>query len=106
MTDMRASERLLEVIAEQTVEAVNIVDFSALNSEQAGRMALALDGIETAVAELRRRGDTLVRGEDLRLIAAAANHGRRYGLGGDTDYTGFEDALERIERALGGNTVS
>ena len=43
---------------------------------------------------------------DLRLIAAAANYGRRYGPGGDTDYTGFEAALARIEGALGGNPLS
>jgi hypothetical protein len=69
-------------------------------------MALALDGIETAVTELRRRGDTLVRRQDPRLIVAAANHGRRYGPGATPTTTGFEDALERIERALGGNAVS
>jgi hypothetical protein len=39
---------------------------------------------------------------DLRLIAGAANHGRQFGPGGDTDYTGFEAALARIESALGG----
>jgi hypothetical protein len=39
---------------------------------------------------------------DVRLIAAAANHGRRFGPGGDTDYTGFEAELARIENALGG----
>jgi hypothetical protein len=46
-------------------------------------------------------GDTLVHMNDLRLVAAAANHGRRFGPGGDTDYTGFEAALARIESALG-----
>lgn len=80
MSDMRATERLLEVIGEQTDDPK----------------------ILEAVAELQRRGDTLVRMNDLRLIAAAANHGRQFGPGGDTDYTGFEAALARIESALGG----
>ncbi|HEV7564663.1 MAG TPA: hypothetical protein VGO31_01735 [Microbacteriaceae bacterium] len=80
MTDMRATERLLEFIGGQSDDPK----------------------ITAAVAELRRRGDTLVRRDDLRVIAAAANHGRKYGQGGDTDYTGFEAALERIEDALGG----
>jgi hypothetical protein len=39
---------------------------------------------------------------DLRLIAGAANHGRQFGPGGDTDYTGFEAALARIDSSLGG----
>jgi hypothetical protein len=76
---MRSTERLLEVIEEVSTESA----------------------VLEAVRELRRRGDTLVRQEDLRLIATAANHGRRYGSGGDTDYTGFEDALGRIASALG-----
>ena len=80
MSDMRATERLFEYIAEQTNDPK----------------------ILEAVAELRRRGDTLVRGRDLRLISAAANQGRQFGPGGDTDYTGFEQALARIEGALGG----
>jgi hypothetical protein len=80
MTDMRATERLLEVIAEQSEDPA----------------------ITAAIGELHRRGETLVRRGDLRLIAAAANHGRQFGPGGDTDYTGFEAALARIESALGG----
>ena len=60
-----------------------------------------LASLAEAITELRRRGDTIVRLNDLRLVAAAANHGRRYGPRGDTDYTGFEDALKRIESAIG-----
>jgi hypothetical protein len=80
MTDMRATERLLEVIAERSDDP----------------------DVQKAVVELLRRGDTLVHSEDLRVVSAAANHGRRFGPGGDTDYTGFSAALERIENALGG----
>jgi len=102
MTDMRATERLLKVIAEQTVEAVNAVDFQGLSSEQAGRMALALDAIETAANELSRRGDTIVRMHDLRLIVAAARRGRDHVPLGDTEYETLGAALARIENALGG----
>jgi hypothetical protein len=81
MSDMRATERLLEYIGEQTDDPK----------------------ILEAGAELRRRGDTLVHMNDPRLIAGAANHGRQSGPGGDTDYTGFEAAPARIESALGGS---
>ena len=61
-----------------------------------------LAAIAEAITELRRRGDTIVRLNDLRLVAAAANHGRRHRPGGDTDYTSIGDAvLERIESAIG-----
>lgn len=79
VTDLRATERLLEFIAERCDD----------------------ERVQAAVAELQRRGDTLVRGDDLRLVSAAANHGRQFGPSGDTDYTGFEAALERIESTLG-----
>jgi hypothetical protein len=79
MSDTRSTERLLEVIAERSDDTE----------------------VQKAVVELLRRGDTLVRGEDLRLVSAAANHGRKFGASGDTDYTGFNAALERIESALG-----
>ena len=80
MSDMRATERLLGVIADRSDDPE----------------------VQKAVAELQRRGDTIVHLSDLRVIAAAANHGRQFGPGGDTDYTGFEAALQRIESALGG----
>ncbi len=92
MTDMRATERLLQVICEAAGE---------LSQEVTQDLRSRVAVIETAAIELHGRGDTLVRHEDLRLIAAAANHGRQYGPAG-TDYTGFEAALERIENALGG----
>jgi DNA-binding SARP family transcriptional activator len=60
-----------------------------------------LAAIAEAITELRRRGDTIVRLNDLRLVVAAANDGRRYGPGGNTDYMGLEDALKRIESAIG-----
>jgi DNA-binding SARP family transcriptional activator len=63
-----------------------------------------LAALAEAITELRRRGDTIVRLNDLRLVAAAANPGGWYRPGGDTDYTGFEDALKRIESAIGGTS--
>jgi hypothetical protein len=104
MTDMRPTERLLEVIAEQTVEAVNVLDFQSLSSEQAARMALALDAIETAAAELRRRGDTFVYGDDLRLIVPAARRGRDHLPLADAEYDVLGAALARLENAIGGTT--
>jgi hypothetical protein len=92
VTDPRASERLLELIGDEAAAIVEGTD------QAAGRAAKIVE----AVLELRRRGDTVVRPDDLLLIAAAANHGRKYGPEGDTDYTGFNAALERIQNALGG----
>jgi hypothetical protein len=100
MTDMRATERLLEVIAEQ---GENIGARLLRDGGDAPAIQKAAHEVKAAAHELLRRGDTLVRHEDLRIIAAAANHGRQYGPEGDTDYTGFESALERIESALGGS---
>jgi hypothetical protein len=90
---MRATQRLLEVIEQAAHELGRDV-----TPDLIGRVAV----IESAASELRRRGDTLVRQDDLRLIASAANHGRQFGPSGDTDYTGFNAALERVESALGG----
>jgi hypothetical protein len=92
MSDMRATERLLEVIAERA----RLVDDGELLTQQ------GITEIRQAADELRRRGDTLVRRDDLRVVIAAANHGRQFGSGGDTDYTGFEAALARIDSSLGG----
>ena len=78
---MSATERLLEVIAERSDDPE----------------------VQKACAELFRRGDTLVRADDLRLVSAPASHGRRFGPAEATDCTGFSAALERIERALGGS---
>jgi hypothetical protein len=75
MTDMRATERLLEVIEERS------------------------DDDETAaiVAELRRRGDTLVRSHDLRTLLDAYAGGD-----GTTGGLELERALERLQRKVGG----
>jgi hypothetical protein len=88
---MRATDRLLEVIADGAASIAADVDESARHAGE----------IVEAVLELRRRGDIVVRSNDLRLIAAA-HHGRQFGPGGNTDYEAFDQALERIENALGG----
>ncbi len=84
MTDMRATDRLLEFIAEQGAIATNWTTDPAARD--------ALEQIEGAVAELRRRGDTLVRRDDLLVIAD--------GIGGVSD--DIDAARERIRNALGG----
>lgn len=75
MTDMRATERLIEYIGEQTNDP----------------------NITAAVAELRRRGDTLVRSRDLRNIAESR---RRHALTAGEQLE-VDAAWQRIENALG-----
>ena len=75
MTDMRATERLLEVIEERSVDA----ETTAI------------------VAELRRRGDTLVRSHDLRALLDA--YAGEDATARDAD---LEHALERLQRKVGG----
>jgi hypothetical protein len=89
VTDTRATERLLEYIAEQRVIAANWTTDPAAKD--------ALEQIERAVTELQRRGDTLVRREDLRLLVEASEDALIV-----TDREAIDAALERIESALGG----
>ena len=89
MTDMRATERLLEFVAEQCAIATNWTTDPAAKD--------ALEQIESAVAELRRRGDTLVRREDLLLLVEASEDALIV-----TDREAIDAALERMEKALGG----
>ena len=90
MTDTRATDRLLEFIAEQRAIATNwTTDLAAKD---------ALEQIERAVTELRRRGDTLVRREDLRHLLEALD----YYAGIDELKATERPALERIRNALGG----
>ncbi len=89
MTDMRATERLLECIAEQLGIATNWTTDPAARD--------ALEQIEGAVAEMRRRGDTLVRREDLRLLVEASEDALIV-----TDREAIDAACERLESALGG----
>lgn len=89
MTDMRATERLLEVVQEK---AIDIRDFDNVDSQKfAGEIVVML-------TELRRRGDTLVRGEDLRLVAEA----RQRHLLTNSEQAEVDAAWQRLQNALGG----
>jgi len=94
MTDMRTTERLLEVIE----ESANRVLKSELDVQ-----------ILEAVQELRRRGDTLVVGDDLRVVLDATDTWweERYGTSWRTDpyYASDAAAYSRLENAIGGKTV-
>ena len=95
MTDMRATERLLEVIGEK---------LDALSSMM-GAVPLELVEAQMAVAELRRRGDTLVRADDLRRVlptAEAGVGGYASGEWRDEDEQRWNEARDRLENALSG----
>ena len=80
MTDMRATERLLESIAELSLEC---------SAEASVR-------IRQTVTDLRRRGDTLVRADDLRcLLVIADQHNHEH------DFGPFPFQV-RLQNALGG----
>lgn len=78
---MRATERLLEVIW----------DFLYGNSDPTDDT----EALE-AVAELRRRGDTLVRADDLRRVLG------EFGRIPDYPQPDLDAALQRLNTALGG----
>ncbi len=81
VTDMRATERLLEFIAERSDD----------------------ERVLEAVAELQRRGETLVRGPDVQAVATAAfrwlDEYRGLERGADDE---LAHAIERLENAIGG----
>jgi hypothetical protein len=88
MTDMRATKRLLEAIEEC---AAKIAAGSNLSEVYA-------DEIVEAITELRRRGDTLVRRDDLR----TALEGSRPEYVTVAEGDAIEAAIDRLEIALGG----
>ncbi|MEP6893144.1 MAG: hypothetical protein ABI927_05125 [Gaiellaceae bacterium] len=89
MTDLRATERLLEHITEQA-------DLIAAQSPGVAEPATA---IHDAIDELRRRGDTLVRREDLRFVLGALTEGS---AGDPHDFAPMHDVITRLDAALGG----
>ena len=95
MTDTRATEWLLDFIAEQAAEIDTWIGSGEHEAvERPGNAAVA---ISMAVGELVRRGDTLVRREDLRLVLGASD------LELQVDpATEIEAARERLDNALGG----
>jgi hypothetical protein len=104
MTDMRGTERLLEVTAEH-VDRVNklIGDLllmnvpGSLDDLEVLKARDALDEATEVVVELRRRGDTLVHAEDLRIALRHLGHAVEEGYDGPA-----ADAYRRLISALGG----
>lgn len=92
MTDMRATERLLEVIHENARDLYGLGEGFRATYEW-------VEPIFEAITELRRRGDTLVRADDLREAA----EGLGGGIGGDP--AKYDAAIARLEHALGGEQV-
>lgn len=115
MTDMRATERLLEVIeevtrllGEQRIWATISSEFSTTehgDRDETHRM-VSLDqqvlAIKEAITELRRRGDTLVRYHDLRLVVEFVQQNGGIDAGEfDTSPT-RNAAFARLKNAIGG----
>jgi hypothetical protein len=87
MSDMRTTERLLRVVEEAAEE---------LNRDVAPDLRSRVAVIEAAATELRRRGDTLIRGRDLELVIQALSR-EQIPLGEDE-----AQALNRLDGAVGG----
>jgi hypothetical protein len=98
MSDLRASDRLLGVIGEEALAIDADIDAGV----NIGALDLAMHSarISEAVAELRRRGDTLVRREDLMSVLAGVERGFLIGI----SVRGVEctAAWERLENTIGG----
>jgi hypothetical protein len=96
VTDMRATERLLEVIGEQA----ELMRFRGIDAPE-------LLNILDAFRELRRRGDTLVRRDDLIKALEYVHLPNLWDDGwlaaGDAEGTEHASAaIDRLEIALGG----
>ena len=98
MVDMRATQQLLEHVA-MRAEFVD-VHAGSLDADETHQEATK---ILEAITELRRRGDTVVRGADVQLVATAAfrwlDEYRGLELGADDE---LAHAIERLENAIGG----
>jgi hypothetical protein len=100
---MRATERLLEVIADHVAQANKLAaDLllmnvpGSLDDLDVLKARDELDMATEAILELRRRGDALVSARDLELIVQVA-YRERVSLGDDE-----AKALARLHHALGG----
>jgi hypothetical protein len=91
---MRATERLVEVIAEEARGITDDVD--AGGSVDALVVAMHVAKIAEATDELRRRGDTLVGGRDLERLLQVI--GREHVPLGEDEVK----ALARLHHTLGG----
>jgi hypothetical protein len=100
---MRADERLLEVIVEQC----QIVgqELALGNDSNRATAEKALREIGMAAGEMRRRGDTLVRRDDLRRVLRTADYDMddpAFEDMTDDDHRRWSEAYGRLEIALGG----
>ncbi len=90
---MRATERLLEVIEEAAKKLSREVMHDLRAQVDNGPVRSHVSTVEKAARELRGRGDTLVRREDLRTVLRHVDP-----LGPDP---ALAPALERLDLALG-----
>ena len=98
MTDTRATSRLLEAIDEITRDLEVRLTGSGERASMSERLNRdALRTLTDAIAELRRRGDTLVRAEDLVAVLDAAAGGNI----GTHQNAWPHGAAARLESALG-----
>ena len=94
MTDMRATERLLEVIAEKLI---------AINEYMVNGTPDEILDAQMAITELRRRGDTLVRADDLRVAVESIDLGELSWVYMDAEkFAPIKDAIVRLENVLVG----
>jgi hypothetical protein len=95
MSDLRATERLLEVIGEQVARAERELAVPLSPTTQS-----ALTEILAISHELRRRGDTLVRSTDLRTIIQLS--GNDVSELNAAEGEELDAVVNRLEIALGG----
>jgi hypothetical protein len=98
VSELPETARLLEIIAEKS-ELIR--EWLTEGNADPRWQRLATDhvaAIAEATIELRRRGDTLVRREDLRFVAQAS----RRQLLSDTEQSEVDAAWGRLGAALGG----
>lgn len=93
VTDMRATERLLEVIEAHIDRSLGDVHEADIEGQRLWSDA------EKAITELRRRGDTLVRRDDLRM--ALEVRASAIGTTATADTMHRAEAMRRLENAIG-----
>lgn len=98
MTDMRATERLLEVIGEIADYAIEMYDTGYAGDN----VYTKFYDVQKIITELRRRGDTLVRAADLRIVLEYCDIEPS---AWSSEYDRVVEVTERFENALGGKPL-